>query len=115
VAVTITCGSAVTNPGLGRWHVAKKQLVSVMQVLLGSRRLHVAEGPEAATLLRELGTFTVKVTEMANETFESWREKDHDDLVLAVALPAWFAEWNGARWPIQPTGNGLRPHRGPGR
>ena len=32
-----------------------------------------------------------------NETFESWRERDHDDLVLAVALAAWLGE----RWAAQ--------------
>jgi hypothetical protein len=65
----------------------------VLQVLLGNRRLHVAPTlPEAKVLLRELGTFTVKVTDSLNETFESWRERDHDDLVLAVALACWAAE-----------------------
>jgi hypothetical protein len=28
----------------------------------------------------------------ALETLESWRERDHDDLVMAVALAAWVAE-----------------------
>ena len=41
---------------------------------------------------RELGTFTVKITSSANETFEAWREREHDDLVLAVALATWGAE-----------------------
>jgi hypothetical protein len=94
-AVVITAGSAETNDATepGRWRVAKKQLVSVLQVLLGQRRLHIAkELPEAKTLHSELGTFSVKITEHANETFESWRERDHDDLVLAVALAAWAAE-----------------------
>lgn len=90
--VTITAGSAVTLAGPGQWHVAKKQLVSILQVLLGQQRLKVAaDHPEAKALARELGTFTVKITSAANETFESWRERDHDDLVLAVALAAWGA------------------------
>jgi hypothetical protein len=93
VGVTITAGSAVTQTGTGRFRVAKKQLVSVVQVLLGTRRLQLAPDlPETPTLLRELGTFTVKITESANESFESWRERDHDDLVLAVALACWAAE-----------------------
>jgi hypothetical protein len=94
--VTISAGSAVTQDlkRPGSWHVAKKQLASVMQVLLGHRRLRVAEDlPEARTLKDELGKFTVKITEALNETFESWRESDHDDLVLAVALAAWAAEF----------------------
>ncbi len=46
--------------------------------------------------MRELGTFTVRITEAGNESSEAWREKDHDDLVLAVALACWAAEdW---RW-----------------
>lgn len=90
--VIITAGSAVTMAPDGFWHVAKKQLVSVLQVLLGQRRLQIADVPEAKTLDRELRTFTVKITDSANETFESWRERDHDDLVLAIALAAWKSE-----------------------
>src|SRR5262249_44300270 len=42
---------------------------------------------------RELQNFTVKIKlSTTNETFEAWRERDHDDLVLAVALAAWVAE-----------------------
>jgi len=93
--VTITAGGAVTQDTSvpGRWRVAKKQLASVLQVLLGNRRLLVAEAlPEARTLKDELGKFTVKITEALNETYEAWRSADHDDLVLAVALAAWGAE-----------------------
>ncbi len=43
----------------------------------------------------ELLAFHVKVKVAANETFEAWRERDHDDLVLAVAMAAWLAEHNG--------------------
>jgi hypothetical protein len=93
--VVITAGSAVTQDqsAPGRWRIAKRQLASVLQVLLGNRRLLVAEAlPEARTLKDELGKFTVKITDSLNESFEAWRENDHDDLVLAVALAAWAAE-----------------------
>jgi hypothetical protein len=92
IVVSITAGSAVSQVAPGAFHMAKKQLVSVLQVLLGERRLHVAPAlEEAATLVKELGTFPVKITSAANEQFESGREKDHDDMVLAVALAAWWA------------------------
>ena len=98
VAVVITCGSAVTAVQSGQWRVAKKVLVSTMQVLMGNRRLHVArDQPDAEVLVAELGVFQEKITANANETFESWREKDHDDLVLAVALAAWYAEMCGSQ------------------
>ena len=64
-----------------------------MQVMLQARRLKVAPSlPEAATLVRELTTFQVKITPAANEVFGAWREGQHDDLVLAVAIAIWQAE-----------------------
>jgi hypothetical protein len=90
--ITITAGHAVVPDGAG-WHVPKKELVSTLQVLFQSRRLQVARQlPMASVLVKELETFRVKITASANETFESWRERDHDDLVLAVAMAAWVGE-----------------------
>jgi hypothetical protein len=89
--ILITAGHEISHEG-GSWHVPKKELVSVLQVLLQQRRLKIAQLPERELLLKELQAFRVKVTVNANETFESWRERDHDDLVLAVALAAWLAE-----------------------
>ncbi len=85
-------GSAAT-PGPGGINVPKKELVSVLHVLLQPRRLKVAKGLQAAvTLVREPTTIQTKITLAGNETFGAWREGAHDDLVLAVALAAWFAE-----------------------
>ena len=90
--ITITAGHDVVPDGAG-WHVPKKELVSVLQVLLQSKRLQVARAlPMAAVLVKELECFRVKITASANETFEAWRERDHDDLVLAAAMAAWVGE-----------------------
>ena len=91
LAVLITSGHSIT-PGDYAVNVPKKALVSVLQVLLQTRRLKVADLPERETLVRELDNFQVKITAAANETFASWRENVHDDLVLAVALACWQAE-----------------------
>jgi hypothetical protein len=91
--ITITAGHAVTSNESGSLHVPKKELVGTLQVLLQAHRLHVARTlPDAAVLVKELENFRVKVTAARNETFESWREGQHDDLVLAVALAAWLGE-----------------------
>jgi hypothetical protein len=67
--------------------------VSALQLLLQSRRLHIARSLEhAATLVKELENFRVKITAAARETYEAWREGQHDDLVLAAALAAWMGE-----------------------
>jgi len=99
VPVTITGGDTVRHDADG-WHLSKKQLVSVVQATLQTRRLKVAPAlKEAKTLQRELSTFTVKVSlASATESFEAWRERDHDDLVLAVALAVWFTERGQSRF-----------------
>jgi hypothetical protein len=56
----------------------------------------------AETLEMELQNFRVKITAAANETFEAWRERDHDDLVLALALAAWHAEKQPLGEPAMP-------------
>jgi hypothetical protein len=43
-------------------------------------------------LIKELQNFKVKITAAANEIFEAWREGEHDDLLLAVAIAAWMGE-----------------------
>jgi hypothetical protein len=91
IGIQITGGHAETVVSFGERNVAKVQLVSTLQAILP--RLTVAkELPHSATLVAELKAFRVKITASRNDTFESWREKDHDDLVLAVALALWLSD-----------------------
>lgn len=91
--VTITGGHSVTSGDGNGYHVPKKELVGAVQVLLQSRRLHIARSlPEADVLAEELANFRARITAAGNETFEAWRERDHDDLVLALALAAFWGE-----------------------
>ena len=91
--ITITGGHEAHRGERQSWKVPKKCLVSTMQVLLQGRRLTVAKSLAFAPILvEELRNFQVKITESANETFGSWREGNHDDLVLAIACAAWTAE-----------------------
>jgi hypothetical protein len=77
------------------YRVPKKDLVSAVQVLLQTDRLKFASGlPLLDVLKRELMTFRMKHDpSTAHESFEHWRERDHDDLVLAVALACWYREY----------------------
>jgi hypothetical protein len=37
--------------------------------------------------------FKVKIDPVtAHDSYSAWREQDHDDMVLAVALAAWYGE-----------------------
>lgn len=91
--VSIHGGQAVTREG--RIHrVPKRELVSTLQVLLQQRRLRFAEGMPLADVLRhELQSFKAKINlATGHDTYEAWREGDHDDIVLALAMACWFAE-----------------------
>jgi len=90
--VVVTGGHHAQMDAMGGWLVAEKALISSLQVLLQSRRLKVAPSlPDAQVLVKELESFRMKVTVSAGET-EEWRERPHDDLLLAVAVAAWEGE-----------------------
>lgn len=91
-SVVITGGERETRDG-NTHRVPKRDLVAAPQVLLQGRRLKIAPGlPDAETLTEELMTFRHEVTSSANDSYGAWREGDHDDLVLAVALAVWAAQ-----------------------
>ena len=93
--VTITAAGGASSTADG-WHVAKKDLVGVVQVALRTAGSTSAKAPAgaAAVLTRELLSFKAKITASGNLTFATpdWRENDHDDYVLATALAIWTAE-----------------------
>jgi hypothetical protein len=102
LGVTITAGSGETIERSNA-RVAKRVLASTVAVALDTARLQVvATGPDVETLKRELRNFRVKVTAGQNESFESWREADHDDLVLGAALAIWAGERLKRRFAVNP-------------
>ena len=91
--VSIHGGEAVTRDGkINR--VPKRVLVSTLQVLLQQGRLRAAAGLPLWPVLRsELQNFKAKINlGTGHDTYEAWREGDHDDLVLSLAMACWFAE-----------------------
>jgi hypothetical protein len=91
--VLITGGDTEHRGEDGNYRVPKRNLVSGLQVLLQSGRLKIAGGLELAEVLKaELLNFKVKINlATAHDSYEAWRENDHDDLVLGVALAGWGA------------------------
>ena len=93
LACTITGGNDVISPAPGEVHCPKRDLVSTLSVLLQARRLRISpELPDTRVLSEELANFQVKISATGRDTYGSWREGQHDDLVLAVALAVWAAE-----------------------
>jgi hypothetical protein len=92
-AITITGGNSVTSAA-GGYGVPKRDLIGALEVPFHSGRLKVAGALRLwETLRAELQTFRRKVSLTTGmDTYEHWREGDHDDLVLAAALACWGAE-----------------------
>jgi len=90
VPVTISFQGGGPNAAGGQT-VSKLELVSRLQALMHTGRLHMPDEtamPLAKVFRRELLDFRVTYTPVGNATFGA-REGAHDDLILAVALAVW--------------------------
>jgi hypothetical protein len=73
--------------------VPKRDLVAALEVPFHTGQLKMAEGVTLWPALREeLLNFRRKINlKTAHDSYQHWRESDHDDLVLATALACWRA------------------------
>jgi hypothetical protein len=95
--VTITAGRSITQPGPMAICAAKQEIAGCIRSVLESSRLRVPVELEfASALKRELGDFTIKVTQAGNEIFEAGAGR-YDDLVMCVAIPIFVATWLDSR------------------
>jgi hypothetical protein len=96
ISIWITGGDSVTKSGQ-EYRVPKRELASTVQALLQSGRLKFADGlPFAEVLREELQKFRAKIdVSTGSASFEHWREKDTDDIVLALSIAAWLARRQG--------------------
>lgn len=98
--ITITGGNVAHYAADdGMWRVPKKELASTLQVLLQRGRVKLptrTADPTVnqlnQTLEREMLAFSMKISTTGHATFEAWREKEHDDLVLGLGLGLWLGE-----------------------
>jgi hypothetical protein len=91
-AITITSGGQVTRSRDG-YHVPKRDLVMGLVRAHQEGRFRRPQGLALGEVFsRELSNFRVKINlKTAHDSYEAWREGDHDDLVLSVSLATWFA------------------------
>ena len=89
VAVYFTAGDRRTESwedGYLRVSLGKTYLVSRLQAMLGTGRLHLPRTREAGALTDELLNYELRVDENARETFGAFRTGTHDDLATALGL-----------------------------
>lgn len=94
IAIMITAGSTITMTegligGNCGWNVPKRDLIASAQVAMQNRVMKFAETPYKEAIVKELQNFKMKLTKAGSDTYEAWRESDHDDLVLALSIGCW--------------------------
>lgn len=90
IKISITAGSEVTCVGDDRFRVSKTALVSTVDALLNTGKLRFAAGlSEAGAMRDELQDFRRHVSDAGRATYQA-RVGRHDDLVLSVAIAAWW-------------------------
>lgn len=89
VAVWFTYGDQRTESWEGdhlRVSLGKSHMVSRLQVLLGTGRLHLPRTQEVAALTEELLNYELRVDQSGHERSGAFRFGTHDDLVTALGL-----------------------------
>ena len=66
--------------------IGKAWLVSRMQALLQTARIHLPQTDEARVLAKELQDYEIKVDQDANDRYGAFKVGTHDDLVTALGL-----------------------------
>lgn len=102
-AVTIHGGDAETFVD-GYYRVPKRNLCGRLAVMLQEKELRIAaELPLADVLIRELLNFKVSISKTGHDTYAGdWREREHDDTVLALGLALWWAKQPKSAWRSEP-------------
>jgi hypothetical protein len=108
ITVSNAGGGVTASPDVG-WLVPRRDLASTALVLLEQERLKIAEALElSGTLREELLAFKAKPLAKPDDV-DAWRERPHDDLVLAVAMSVWAAERFLAKSEDVPAGGSRAP------
>ena len=91
-AVNITGGKSVSSNERG-WNVPKSDIVG--SLVLGLEQQIVRVHPsidDRDALVEELKKFRMKRRKSGHLSFEAERDRDHDDLVMSLAMGVWFSD-----------------------
>jgi hypothetical protein len=90
--IWITNGIGFSHESRG-YRVAKPDLISALSLLVEDGRVKVAAAlPEAQHVLHEFQTFQRTTPLGTPDERAVWRERPDDDLVLSLAMGAWYAQ-----------------------
>lgn len=86
IACYFTHGDRRTEKSHEEVTIGKAFLVSRLQSLLQTGRLHLPKSDEAQVLAQELQDYEIRVDENANDKYGAFKVGTHDDLVTALGL-----------------------------
>lgn len=92
IGISFTGGFKTNSADYG-YTVPKEDLISSLQLALRNRHLKFADGLDqelVAQIRHEFATFVPKPKPGGGTGYEAWREKDHDDIILALAMNVWW-------------------------
>ena len=85
IACYFTHGDRRTEEGR-QVSIGKAWLVSRLQALLQTDRVHLPDSAEARQLAKELQDYEIRVDQDANDKYGAFKVGTHDDLVTALGL-----------------------------
>ncbi len=93
IPIVIVTGHTVNARENGGYNVPKREIVTALQAVLHDRRLRIAPDlPRAERLREQILSFKMKPRQSGNMAFEAETERTHDDMVLSLAINAWYNE-----------------------
>ena len=90
--LTVTISGTEVDVKSDAWRVPKMELVGNLLMLYQSEKLKMASELDLTdTFVKELQDFRLRPPPVNPKDPEAWRERQHDDLIFAVAVAAWRA------------------------
>jgi phage FluMu gp28-like protein len=96
-SVYITGGINTTEGSeYNEYHVPKGQLISGLEAAFDSKAIYMSQhSREIDQIVRELAEFEIHISESGRDTFDDRGNRHHSDLVIALALAVWAANYDG--------------------
>ena len=95
--VYITGGINTTEgSAYNEYHVPKGQLISGLMAAFDSKSIYMTrQSKEIDQIVTELAEFEIHITDSGRDIFDDRGKGHHSDLVIALALAVWAADYDG--------------------
>lgn len=94
--VYITGGINTIKADYNEYHVPKGQLISGLMAAFDSKSIYMTRrSKEIDQIKNELAKFQIHITEAGRDVFDDRGKGHHSDLVIALALAVWAADYDG--------------------